>query len=157
MHAPNKRGRAAILCCLATCLAQSRSGFAEPASARSSGEERITELPGKTEFNQCKKLRAGKRIVKLNLKPDSEISDLIAWISSISCKGILIAGPPIAGKKVTILSPQAITPEEAYSLFLGALDSVGLTVEPMGDFLRVIETSRARFSPMPFYKEGEKP
>jgi hypothetical protein len=42
-----------------------------------------------------------------------------------------------------------ITPEEAFSLFLGALDSVGLTVEIMGNFLRVIETSRARFSPTP--------
>jgi hypothetical protein len=126
-------GVAGLVCGVAVCLALGR-----PASAESA-----------TEFNKCKPLRPGKRMVKLNLKPDSEISDLIAWISSITCKGIVIAGPPIQGKKVTILSPQLITPEEAFSLFLGALDSVGLTVETMGNFLRVIETSRARFSPTP--------
>jgi hypothetical protein len=157
MHTPNKSSFAAVLGCLAVCLARSPSVFAEPASARNSAGEGIAEPPKKTEFNQCKKLRPGRRIVKLNLKPDSEISDVIAWFASISCKGILIAGPSIQGKKVTILSPQLITLEEAYSLFLGALDAVGLTVEPMGGFLRVIETSKARFSPMPFYRVGEKP
>jgi general secretion pathway protein D len=129
-----------MLCGLAICLAGSPSVFAEPAVAQ--------------EFNQCKKLKAGRRNLKLNLKPDSEIGDVIAWYASISCKGILIAGPSIQGKKVTILSPQLITPEEAYSLFLGALDSVGLTVEPMGEFLRVIEASKARFSPMPISRSS---
>jgi len=172
MDRTNKRRVSAFAGCLVACLAQSAAVLAQPASARtklpapasprsaqahSSGEAGIVELPGEKEFNQCRKLPAGKRIVKLNFKPDSEISDVVAWISSISCRGILIAGPPILGKKVTILSPQLITPEEAYSLFLGALDSVGLTVEPMGKFLRVIETSRVRFSPMPLYKSGEQP
>ena len=68
--------------------------FVEPASARNGVEEGIAEPAKKTEFNQCKQL-GGRRIVKLNLKPDSEISDVIAWFASISCKGILIAGPSI--------------------------------------------------------------
>jgi general secretion pathway protein D len=156
MHARTKEaGLVGLVCCVTICLASSSSASANPRSAPNAAES-ATELPAKTEFNQCKPLRAGKRIVKLNLKPDSEISDLIAWISSITCKGILIAGTPIQGKKVTILSPQPITPEEAFSLFLGALDAVGLTIEPMGNFLRVIESSRARFSPMPFYRESER-
>jgi general secretion pathway protein D len=112
-------------------------------------------LPGEKEFNQCKKLPPGRRILKFNFKPDSEISDLVGWISTISCTQFLIAGPTLQGKKVTVLSPQLITPEEAYRLFLGALESVGLTVEPMGRFLRIVETGRARFSNLPVYKEGE--
>ena len=135
VRTPNKQGLAAMLCCLAVGLAGSPSVFAEPAPAQ--------------EFNQCKKLKPGRRNLKVNLKPDSEIGDVIAWYASISCQGILIAGPAIQGKKVTILSPQLMTPQEAYSLFLGALDSVGLTVETMGEFLRVIETSKARFSATP--------
>jgi general secretion pathway protein D len=154
MHARTKEaGLVGLVCCVTICLASSSSASANPRSAPNAAES-ATELPAKTD--QCKPLRAGKRIVKLNLKPDSEISDLIAWISSITCKGILIAGTPIQGKKVTILSPQPITPEEAFSLFVGALDAVGLTIEPMGNFLRVIESSRARFSPMPFYRESER-
>jgi general secretion pathway protein D len=118
--------------------------------------EGVIELPGEKEFNQCKKLPPGKRIVKFNFKPDTDIADIVAWISSISCTQFLVAGSVLQQKKVTILSPQLITPEEAYRLFLAAMESVGLTVEPMGKFLRIFETGRARFTNLPFYREGDQ-
>ena len=93
------------------------------------------QLIGEKDFNTCKKFPAGKRIVKLNLKPDTELGDLIAWISSITCRQFLLPGTiPANSKKVTIVAPELITPEEAYKLFLGALDSAGLTVEHFGKF-----------------------
>ncbi len=107
---------------------------------------------GEKEFNSCKKFPAGKRIVKLNLKPDTELGDLISWISSITCKQFLLPGTiPANSKKVTIVAPELITPEEAYRLFLGALDSVGLTVQPDGKVLRIIETANAKTSPIPLF------
>jgi general secretion pathway protein D len=115
----------------------------------------VVELPGEKEFNSCKKL-PDKRIVKLNLKPDTELSELIGWISSITCTQFLIPGTTnIQGKKITIISPQLITPREAYRLFLSAIESVGLTVEPSDRFLRIIETNRARFTQLPLLAEGE--
>ncbi|HLK89907.1 MAG TPA: type II secretion system secretin GspD [Polyangia bacterium] len=109
---------------------------------------------GEKEFNSCKKYPSGKRIVKLNLKPDTELGDLIAWISSITCKQFLLPGTiPANSKKVTIVAPELITPEEAYRLFLGALDSVGLTVQPSGHVLRIIETVKAKSAPIPLYGE----
>src|SRR6185312_2033854 len=109
---------------------------------------------GEKEFNSCKKFPSGKRIVKLNLKPDTELGDLIAWISSITCKQFLLPGTiPANSKKVTIVAPELITPEEAYRLFLGALDSVGLTVQPSGKVLRIIETANAKTAPIPLYGE----
>jgi len=98
----------------------------------------------------CRKFPAGKRIVKLNLKPDTDLGDLVAWISSITCKQFILPGTS-TGKKVTIYAPQLISPEEAYRLFLDALDSVGLTVERTGRFLQIIETAKAKSSPIPFY------
>jgi len=107
---------------------------------------------GEKEFNSCKRFPSGKRIVKLNLKPDTELGDLISWISSITCKQFLLPGTiPANSKKVTIVAPELITPEEAYRLFLGALDSVGLTVQPSGNVLRIIETPNAKTSPIPLY------
>ncbi|HVZ71943.1 MAG TPA: type II secretion system secretin GspD [Polyangia bacterium] len=107
------------------------------------------------EFNSCKKFPAGKRIVKLNMKPETELGDLISWISSITCRQFLLPGTiPGNSKKVTIIAPQLITPEEAYRLFLAALDSVGLTVEPDGKFLRIIETLRAKSTPIPYYGDA---
>jgi general secretion pathway protein D len=117
--------------------------------------EGIMELPGEKEFNQCQKVPPNKRILKFNFKPETEISDLIGWISAISCTQFLIGGGTgLAGKKVTVISPQLITLEEAYRLFLGALESVQLTVEPMGKFLRIVDVARARFANLPFQKDG---
>jgi general secretion pathway protein D len=152
-----KNGRAAVppRAMEATPPAGAPAPGASPTVTLSQGSEGTVEIPGEKEFNQCKKYPSGKRIVKFNFKPDSEIADLIGWISTISCTQFLISSQtPIAGKKVTILSPQLITPEEAYRLFLGALDAVNLTVEPMGKFLRVIESGRARFANTPFIKDG---
>ena len=107
---------------------------------------------GDREFNSCRKFPAGKRVVKLNMKPDTELGDLLAWISSITCRQFILPGTiPANSKKVTIIAPQLITPEEAYRLFLAALDSVGLTVEPSGKFLRIIETLRAKSTSIPVY------
>jgi general secretion pathway protein D len=99
--------------------------------------------------HQCRKLPAGKRVVRLNLKPNADVADLVAWISSVTCKQFLLPAGLGAGKTVTVFSPQLITPEEAYRLFLDALDSVGLTVVPSGRFLRIIEVGEARKSPIP--------
>lgn len=112
-------------------------------------------IPGEKEFNSCHKLPSGKRIVRLNLKPDTEVMDLIGWISSITCAQFIVS-VPVQGKKLTIISPQLITPEEAYRLFFSALDSLGLTVEPTGKFLRVVENSKARFAPLPFVGPNQK-
>jgi general secretion pathway protein D len=106
----------------------------------------------------CRKLPAGRRIVKLNLKPETEIGDLVAWISSITCKAFVLPGTIAASsKKVTIFSPEPITVDEAYRLFLSALDSVGLTVYPADGHLRIIESAKAKTSPIPFYVEAAPP
>ena len=99
--------------------------------------------------DSCRRLPAGKRL-KLNLKPNTDLFDLVSWISAITCKHFIVPGTiPSQGKTVTIIAPQPITAAEAYNLFLDALDSVGLTVYQSGRFMRVIETAKAKASPIP--------
>jgi hypothetical protein len=107
-----------------------------------------SDAPARAEPPACRKLPPGRRIVKLNLRPETEIRDLVAWIAAITCKSFVVAAP-VEGKKVTIVSPALITPEEAYRLFVNALDSVGLAVYPTGPFLRIIEAGKAKSSPIP--------
>ena len=107
---------------------------------------------GDGEFNSCRKVPAGRRVVKLNLKPDADLADLVAWISFISCRPfILPASIASTGKKVTIVAPRMLTAEEAYRVFLDALDSLGLTVEPVGKFSTIIETAKAKSASIPLY------
>jgi len=100
-------------------------------------------------------LPAGKRL-RLNLKPNTELVDLISWISAITCKHFVVPGTiPSQSKTVTIIAPQPITAAEAYDLFLDALDSVGFTVYASGRVLRVIETSKIRSVPIPVQIDGK--
>lgn len=100
----------------------------------------------------CRRLPGKKAIVKLNLKPETEIPDLIAWIASITCRQFLVPGTVLAStKKVTIYSPLPITADGAYQLFLTGLDSVGLTVQESGKFFRIIETSKAKSTAVPLF------
>ena len=103
-------------------------------------------------FNTCRKVPAGKRAVKVNLKPEVELPELVAWISSITCKSFVIPGHLSAGgKKITLVTQGAMTPKEAFGAFLTALDSVGLTVEHGPGYLKIIETSKAKSSSLPIY------
>jgi hypothetical protein len=110
------------------------------------------------DVGSCRKVPGGKRIVKMNLKPDAELADLVAWISSITCKSFVLPGHlASAGKKITIVAPTVMTREEAYASFLNALDSIGLTVEKVGGTLRIIETSKAKSSSVPVYGFDGRP
>jgi hypothetical protein len=101
------------------------------------------------ETGQCKPMPA-KAKVKVSLKPETEVADVIAWFSGLTCTPLVVSSAvPVAGKKVTILSPRPITRKELDGLFLGALDSVGLTIERDGRFFYVIESAKARHHNMP--------
>ncbi|HEY0713154.1 MAG TPA: secretin N-terminal domain-containing protein, partial [Polyangia bacterium] len=116
---------------------------------------RAVPVVGEAQFNRCVRLPSGRR-VRVTLKPETEILDVIAWISGITCKGFISAtGLSLAGRKVTVLSPDELTVAEAYRLFLALLDSVQLTVEPSGAFLRVIEASKSARALLPIRNGNE--
>jgi type II secretory pathway component GspD/PulD (secretin) len=101
------------------------------------------------EGDTCRRLPAGQRL-KLSLKPNTDLVDLVSWISAITCKQFIIPGTiPPQSKTVTIVAPQTITAAEAYDLFLTALESVGLTVYASGRVLQVVETAKIKSMPIP--------
>jgi general secretion pathway protein D len=104
------------------------------------------------DFNTCRKSRSRKELVKVTLKPDTNVDDLVVWISSVTCREFVWSEAIAArNKKVTIVAPLLMTPKQALGLFLDALDSVGLTVEPSGQFWRIIETRKVKSTPTPLY------
>lgn len=106
-------------------------------------------LPGEYEFNECTKIPAGKKI-RITLKPDADLNDLIEWISSMTCKKFII-GSQVRSQKVTIISPEPVTAAEAYHAFISALEVMGLTIEPSGAYLKIIEAQQGKTSPVPTY------
>jgi hypothetical protein len=136
--------RFALTALLLLCASPAVAGAGKGAAARPAPP------PHAEEGGSCHRLPPGRRIVKLNLRPNTDLGDLVAWIAAITCKQFILPGNvPVTSKTVTIVAPQLITPEEAYDLFLGALDSMGLTVYRAGPFFRIIESHAAKSSPLP--------
>jgi type II secretory pathway component GspD/PulD (secretin) len=97
----------------------------------------------------CRPMPA-KAKIKVNLKPDIEVADLVTWYSRLTCTPLIVSsGTPTAGKKVTLMTPTPMSRSQLDHLFLSALDSVGLTLEADGKFLYVIEAAKARHSNTP--------
>jgi len=74
--------------------------------------------------------------------PDAELTEILNAISKLAQKNFILDSS-LKGKRITILSPQKVTKEEAYNVFLTALYMNGLTLVSSGKFLRVIPSREA--------------
>src|SRR5262249_12499665 len=94
------------------------------------------EAPGEdSELYKCRQFSPNERI-RVTLKPDTGLTDLVAWVMSFTCKSFIF-GNAISGRasKVTIIAPAQMTPPDAYRLFLVALQTMNLTIVPKGNTL----------------------
>ena len=100
----------------------------------------------------CKK-RTGQ--VAVTFKPETELKDLIAWAMGFTCKNFILDPRIVStGKKVTVMAPNKMSAAEAYNVFLVALSTMGLTVVPKGNMLRIVESATAKSETVPIYKKG---
>ncbi|HEY0250927.1 MAG TPA: hypothetical protein VGC41_05340, partial [Kofleriaceae bacterium] len=100
----------------------------------------------------CKK-KTGQ--VAVTFKPETELKDLIAWVMGFTCKNFILDPRIVStGKKVTVIAPLKMSQEDAYRVFLVALSTMGLTVVPKGNILRIVESATAKSETVPIYKKG---
>lgn len=86
-----------------------------------------------------------KGLVSVSFKPEIELKDLLAWAMSFTCKNFMYDQSVMSrSKKLTIIAPNKMTAEQAYRLFLSGLATMGLTVVPKGNVLKVVEASQAK-------------
>ena len=92
-----------------------------------------------------------KGLMNVTLKgPETELKDLISWMMTFNCKNFVFEPRIVAsGKKITIMAPVKMSPQQAYDVFLVALSTMGLTVVPKGNVLRIIESATARTETLP--------
>ncbi len=139
---------AALALALACSLALPTRAFAE---ARTTGVERPVPAEDQVLYS-CKQ---GKAPVMITLKPDSDVKDLLTWVMSFTCKTFALdPRVVVTGKKVTIVAPKAMTPAEAYRVFLVALSTVNLAIVPKGDIYRIVEAASAKRETVPILKRG---
>lgn len=103
--------------------------------------------------NACKKWPAGKKFT-ITVPREAELEQLVQWMMTISCQKF-IWNEKIRSGKVTILSPEKVTLREAYAAFYAAIESMGLTVEPTGDYFKIVESTGAQSLNLPVYEDGK--
>ncbi|MEM9457652.1 MAG: type II secretion system secretin GspD [Myxococcota bacterium] len=104
--------------------------------------------------NSCRKQPRGSKF-RITLPKEAELQDLVNWMMSISCQKFILDLKARAGK-VTILSPEPVTIDEAYAAFYAALQTMGLTVEPSGKYFKIVETSDVKGRTLPVYGPGSR-
>ena len=92
--------------------------------------------------------------VQVNLKPEIEVKELIAWAVGFTCKQIVYDARIITGRKVTVIAPGPQTPEEAYKLFETALHTIGYAAVKKGKTLRIIDAPSAVTETVPLVTKG---
>ena len=126
--------------------------FAQPAPTSGGGD--VAPAPGGQDdaLYSCKK-KSG--MVAVTFKPETELKDLIAWAMGFTCKNFLLDPRIVStGKKVTVIAPNKMSATEAYNLFLASLSTMGLTVVPKGNVLRIVESATAKSETVPIIKKG---
>ncbi len=88
----------------------------------------------------------------------ASLDEVVKMFSSVMNKNFIISDSINTSKTITIISPKAVSVNEAYRAFLMALQMNGLTIIPAGSFLKIVESKSAIQEPMqPFDPEDRVP
>jgi len=125
--------------------------FAQPAPAATAPPTTPPTAPGEDEALYNCKRRTGQ--VAVTFKPETELKDLITWVMGFTCKNFILDPRIVStGKKVTVIAPNKMSSTEAYRVFLVALSTMGLTIVPKGNVLRIVESATAKSETVPILK-----
>jgi general secretion pathway protein D len=91
-------------------------------------------------------------LVTLNFT-NIEISALVKVISELTRRSFVI-DERVTGK-ITLMMPTKVSPDEAYQVFLSALEIKGFTVVEDGKIIRIISTSTARQSGLKVFQNND--
>ena len=98
---------------------------------------------------------AGDQEQKVSVACDNaDVKDVIRWASDLTTKNIIVH-PSVAGKKITIVAGEPMTYDEAWQVFLSALQVNGLAVVENGDTVKVLPEPEAKTEKVPVV-DGEK-
>ena len=120
----------------------SRASGAE-ASGNKSGVTTVGPKTQNIDFQERKK--KGKFTFEFN---KAEIIDVVKAISDMMQRNFIIP-EKLKSQRITILSPQQITANEAYQVFLAALAANNITIVRIGKFYKLVEAKNSIREPIP--------
>ncbi|MBU2708274.1 type II secretion system secretin GspD [Zooshikella marina] len=89
--------------------------------------------------------------VTINMQ-DTDIRTFIKWIAERTAKNFVI-DPRVKGK-INVISHEALTPEEAYQVFLSVLQVHNFTAVTTGQVIKIIPDTQAKHSALPMIDQS---
>lgn len=86
---------------------------------------------------------------------NADVKDVIRWASDLTQKN-LIVHPGVLGKKITVVAGDPMTKEEAWQVFLSALQVNGLAVMESDDTVKILPEPEAKTEKIPVADAGRK-
>ena len=119
----------------------------------SSAEEGASPAPASpADQVDISKFRPGQDYITLNFS-NIDIAALVKVMSELTRKNFII--DERATGKVTLMTPTKVSPDEAYQVFLSALEIKGFTAVEDGRVVRIISTASARQSGLKVVPDGD--
>ncbi len=128
---------------------------AGPALAQPAGSDKKEGAPAPGEDDTLYSCKHKTGAVAVTFKPETELKDLITWVMGFTCKNFILDPRIVStGKKVTVIAPLKMSQQDAYRVFLVALSTMGLTVVPKGNVIRIVESATAKSETVPIMTKG---
>ena len=110
------------------------------------------EPPAAEQKAAPKSARAGEDFITLNFS-NIDIAALVKVMSEFTRRNFILDEKVVG--KVTLMTPTKISPDEAYQVFLSALEIKGFTAVEDGRIIRIVPTASARQSGLRVMQEGD--
>jgi len=111
-----------------------------------------TPAPAPVVQAETRKARTNDDYVTLNFT-NIDINALVKVMSELTRRNFML-DEKVTGK-VTLMTPTKISPDEAYQVFLSALEIKGFTAVQDGAIIRIIASASARQSGLKVYQDGD--
>ncbi|MES2614855.1 MAG: type II secretion system secretin GspD, partial [Bdellovibrionota bacterium] len=103
------------------------------------------------EMPPADKIPHGKELVSIDFPNGVNLSDIIKTVSMWTGKNFVLGQGVSGGAKISIISQEPITKEEAYQAFLSALNISGFTTVETGKIVKILPISNAKSSNIKTY------
>ncbi|RDB35687.1 MAG: type II secretion system protein GspD [Spirobacillus cienkowskii] len=102
-------------------------------------------------MSQASSIPHGKELVSIDFPNGASLSDIIKTIGLWTGKNFVLAQGVAGSSRISIISPEPVTKEEAYQAFLSALNIAGFTTVDTGSVVKILPIANAKSSNIKTY------
>jgi general secretion pathway protein D len=101
--------------------------------------------------SQAESIPHGQELVSIDFPNGANLSDIIKTIGMWTGKNFVLAQGVAGSSRISIISPEPVTKEEAYQAFLSALNISGFTTVDTGSVVKILPIANAKSSNIKTY------